>query len=124
MTPGGELQEREVPFSVGGRAYLQEEGAFQRRGRAFLLGFFFGSFRERVWFREPGEQARRRAFRCWSERYFFGWIFGELRRELPGEKFSRSLRRVQIENQGELAGEQRRRYPFFSRGSRVEKNPV
>ena len=29
----GELQEREAPFSVGGGAYLQEEGAFQRERR-------------------------------------------------------------------------------------------
>ncbi|RVW75310.1 hypothetical protein CK203_055372 [Vitis vinifera] len=74
------------------------------------------SFR-RILVRTPG----------WFDRYSpLTSIFGSLleTRELPGEKFSRSLRRVQIENQGELAGEQRRRYPFFSRGSRVEKNPV
>ena len=33
-----ELQERGVPFSVGGGAYLREEGAFQKRkpGGAFV----------------------------------------------------------------------------------------
>ena len=34
-----ELQEREVPFSVGGGAYLKEKGAFQRGKRAFVWSF-------------------------------------------------------------------------------------